>query len=243
MKTIKQLAVALLLLAPMTLLAEEAPPASVAVSDHDPYQGYNRFMFNINDHLDTAIFKPVARFYNAIMPKPLNEGIHNFFNNLGNLTNIPNDLLQANFFQATNDSWRLVINTTVGIGGLFDVAERMQLKPYQNDFGLTLAKWGFRNSNYLVLPILGPSTPRDLVGIPVDYYAFSIYPYIHPRSTRYELLALWMIDIRAQLLKKQDILDEVSLDKYTFVRNAYMQNRAYKIQQNDDRGYHPADKS
>jgi phospholipid-binding lipoprotein MlaA len=272
MKKIKQLAVISLLMAPFCVFAEpdtatapdtvttktmtdafpateavttttDSSAATAAANDQDPYEGYNRIMFDFNEHFDTLIAKPIARFYNAIMPRPLNEGVHNFFNNINTITTVANDLLQANFYQATNDTWRLGINSTVGVLGFFDIASRMQLKPYQNDFGLTLAKWGVTESNYLVLPILGPSTPRDLVGIPVDYFAFSVYPYVHPDSRRYGLLALSMIDTRAQLLKKQSLIDEVSLDKYTFVRNAYMQNRAYKIKQNEDRGYHPEDRT
>lgn len=233
MRKIKLWMAVLLFAMPLSVLADQ-----VTANDQDPYQGYNRIMFDFNDRVDTVVMKPIARFYNAIMPKPLNEGIHNFFMNIGNLPTIANDLLQANFFQASNDLWRLGINSTVGVLGFFDIASRMQLKPYQNDFGLTLARWGYRNSNYLVLPILGPSTPRDLVGIPVDYFGFSIYPYVYPKGTRYALLGLSMVDTRAQLLKKQSIIDEAALDKYTFMRNAYMQNRAYKIKQNDDRGYH-----
>lgn len=228
---------------PATTAVTTTTDSSAAYNDQDPYEGYNRIMFDFNEHFDTVIAKPIARFYNAIMPRPLNEGVHNFFNNLNTITTIANDVLQANFFQATNDTWRLGVNSTVGVLGFFDIASRMQLKPYQNDFGLTLARWGVTESNYLVLPILGPSTPRDLVGIPVDYFAFSVYPYVHPDSRRYGLLALSMIDARAQLLKNQSLMDEVALDKYTFVRNAYMQNRAYKIKQNEDRSYHPEDRT
>ncbi len=213
---------------------DDAVPAPVV---KDPYEGFNRAMFTFNDKLDTYIMKPIARAYNAIMPRPLNDGVHNFFTNIGNLPTIANDLLQANFFQAANDSWRLVINTTIGVGGLFDVAERMKLKPYKNDFGLTLAKWGYRDSNYLVLPFFGPNTPRDGIGIPVDYFAFSIYPYIDNTKTRYAIYGLGVVDKRAQLLRFQGVMDEASVDKYVFQRNAYMQHRAYQIDQNDHRTY------
>lgn len=214
-----------------------APSSPEQTVTKDPYEGFNRAMFSFNETIDKYLMKPISRFYNAIMPKPLNQGIHNFFNNLGNLPTIANDVLQANFFQATNDLWRLGINTTIGIGGLFDIAERMQLKPYSNDFGLTLARWGFKNSNYLVLPFFGSNTLRDGIGIPVDYFAFSIYPYINPPSTRYELYGLGVIDRRAYLLQYQPILEEAALDKYVFMRNAYMQRRAYQIEQNNHRSY------
>jgi phospholipid-binding lipoprotein MlaA len=193
----------------------------------DPYEGFNRVVYRFNDTLDRFVLKPIATGYNAIMPKPLNQGIHNVFLNLNNIPIIVNDFLQAEFYQATSDLWRLGINTTIGIGGLFDVASRMQLKQNTNDFGLTLAKWGYRNSNYLVLPFLGPSTVRDGIGIPVDYFAFSVYPYIHPDQTRYEIYALSVVDRRAQALQYQEIFEEAAYDKYVFIRNAYLQRRVY----------------
>lgn len=216
------------------ILPDEPEPAV----EKDPYEGFNRAMFTFNEKLDKFILKPVARAYNAIMPRPLNEGVHNFFVNINSLPTIANDLLQANFYQATSDSWRLVINTTLGVGGFFDIADRMKLKPYSNDFGLTLAKWGYANSNYLVLPFFGPSTPRDgIIGLPVDYFAFSIYPYIQPTKTRYIVYGVGVVDKRAQLLKFQEVIDEASVDKYVFVRNAYMQRRAYQIDQNNHRSF------
>jgi len=220
---------------------ETAPPDEMAQQDTpaqaDPYEGFNRAMFTFNDKLDTYLLKPVATFYNKIMPKPLNQGIHNVFFNIDTLTTIADDLLQANFYQATNDIWRFGINTTIGIGGLFDVAQRMKLEPYTNDFGLTMVTWGYKDSNYLVLPFFGPNTVRDgLIGLPVDYFALSLYPYIEPARTRYEIYILGVIDRRAQLLKFQEVLEEASLDKYVFVRSAYLQRRAYQIKDNHHRG-------
>lgn len=210
--------------------------ASTNNINKDPYEKFNRAMFSFNDNIDTYIMKPVATFYNTIMPRPLNEGVHNFFNNINNLPTIADDLLQANFQQAASDTWRFTINSTIGILGFFDVAERIQLKQYNNDFGLTLAKWGYRDSNYLVLPFWGPSTIRDGIGLPVDYFAFSVYPYIYPDKTRYGIYLLGAVDVRTQLLKYQDVMDVVALDRYTFVRNAYMQKRAYMIKQSDQGG-------
>ena len=207
----------------------------------DPFEKFNRPMFSFNEKLDKFILKPIATLYNAIMPRPLNEGVHNFFLNIGNLPTIANDILQFNFYQMANDTWRLGINTTVGIGGLFDVAGRIGLKPYANDFGLTLATWGYEHSNYLVLPFFGPNTFRDGMGIPVDYYVFSIYPHIKPYRTRYALYGLGVVDRRAQLLQYQSVLEEISLDKYVFVRNAYMQRRAYQIEQNQHLSYSDRD--
>ena len=213
--------------------ANDAPAESVK----DPYEGFNRAMFTFNDKLDKYFMKPIATGYNTIMPKPLNQGVHNFFLNIGNFPNIANDLLQANFYQATNDTWRLIINSTIGVAGFFDMATRMGLQAYQNDFGLTLARWGYQNSNYLVLPFFGPNTVRDGIGIPVDYYAFSVYPHIHPAYwRRYGIYALGVVDRRAQLLQFQDVMDEAAVDRYVFVRDAYMQRRAYLIKENNHRG-------
>jgi phospholipid-binding lipoprotein MlaA len=202
--------------------------ASTSSEEEDSYEGFNRVVFNFNDRVDIVILKPIATFYNLIIPKPLNQGIHNFFNNLGNFPTLANDILQANFYQAASDFWRLGINSTVGLGGFFDVAARLQLQPYTNDFGLTLARWGYKNSNYLVLPFFGPSSIRDGIGIPVDYFAFSVYPYVYPDSARYGLYGLGIIDRRARLLQFQPVMEEAAIDKYIFVRNAYRQHRAFQ---------------
>lgn len=210
----------------------DTPVSSVNTTNKDPLVRFNRAMFSFNDALDKIIIKPIATLYNKIIPRPLNLGINNFFNNLGELPTIANDILQLHFYQMANDMWRFGINSTLGIGGLFDVASRMDLKYYKNDFGLTLAYWGYQPSTYLVLPFLGPNTFRDAIGIPVDYFEFSVYPYIQPQSLRYQIFGLWIIDRRAQLLKYQSVMEEAALDKYVFFRNAYMQSRAYEIEQN-----------
>lgn len=202
-----------------------------AAYNKDPLEKFNRAMFTFNDTVDTYLIKPVAKGYNVIMPKPLNQGVHNFFNNLGELPTIANDLLQFNFYQMFKDFSRLVINSTMGVGGLFDVATRMNLPYFQNDFGLTMAAWGYQNSDYLVLPLMGPNTIRDGFAIPVDYFGFSVYPYVHPQSSRYQVLALLMIDRRAHLLQFEPVLEEAAIDKYVFMRNAYMQHRAFQIEQ------------
>jgi len=203
----------------------------------DPYEPFNRAMFTFNDKIDKYFLKPIATVYNKIMPKPLNVGVHNFFNNIGTIPTIINDLLQFHFYQMTNDLWRLGINTTVGVGGFFDMATRMKLPFYINDFGLTLATWGYKNSNYIVLPFFGPNTIRDGVGIPVDYYAFSVYPHIQPPSLRYQIYAVGIVDRRAQLLQYQKVFEEATYDEYLFMRNAYLQRRNYQIEQNAHRGY------
>jgi phospholipid-binding lipoprotein MlaA len=225
---------------PLSSTAVALPPEDPSTSvdtNYDPYIAFNRPVYRFNDAFDTYFFKPVATFYNKIMPRPLNKGIHNVYNNLGNITNVANDVLQLHWYQGLNDLWRLGINTTVGIGGLFDIAERMDLEPYQNDFGLTMARWGWRNSNYLVFPFLGPSSPRDTIGFITDFYVLSIYPYIQPESLQYQVFALGALDRRAQLVKFENVMEAAALDKYVFLRSAYMQNRAHKIEENLEKGF------
>jgi phospholipid-binding lipoprotein MlaA len=220
-----------------TSAVDEAPLTQPTPATRDPLEKFNRGIFTFNDKVDTYVLKPIATFYNTIMPKPLNEGIHNAFSNVGELPTIANDILQLNFYQMANDMWRFAINTTIGVGGLFDIASRIGLKYYANDFGLTLANYGWKNSTYLVLPFFGPSTIRDTVEIPVDYYGFSVYPRIRSESTRYQIYGVGIVDRRAQLLQYQDVLEEVAIDKYVFMRNAYMQRRAHQIQETQHLGY------
>lgn len=217
---------------------DQAETLDDAVTNKDPLERVNRAFFTFNDKLDTYLVKPIAELYNAIMPKPLNKGVHNFFNNLGEIPTIANDLLQFNFFQMTNDVWRLVINSTLGVGGFVDMATRMNLAYFQNDFGLTLSYWGYEDSNYFVLPFFGPSTIRDgFIGMPVDYFGFSVYPLIQPKSTRYGVLGLYTIDNRANLLQFEPVLEEAAIDKYVFMRNAYLQHRAFQRDQVKHLGY------
>lgn len=219
---------------PSQLLAQTDDQPSTNAKD--PYEGFNRAMYHFNDILDHVILKPIATLYNKIVPKPLAKGISNFYSNIDTIPTVINDVLQANFYQATSDTWRLGINSTVGILGFFDVASNMGLEPNTEDFGLTLAQWGFTNSNYLVLPFFGPSTVRDAIGLPVDYYVFSIYPHINPTLTRYEIYGLGVVSRRANLLHYQNVIEQASVDKYVFLRDAYLQRRNYQIERNKQLG-------
>lgn len=205
-------------------------------SNKDPYETFNRPMFVFNDWLDRFLFKPIAIVYTKIMPKPLSKGISNAYSNIDTVPTILNDILQGNFYQAVNDSWRLGINTTLGLAGFFDVATAIGLEPNnKQDFGLTLAQWGWVNSNYLVLPILGPGTVRDQIAVYPNYY-LSIYPCIEPDAVEYGLLAGSLIVKRADILRYQNLFEQAALDKYTFVRDAYLQRRAYLIERNKQLG-------
>jgi len=211
-----------------------ADTQTIYINPKDPYEKFNRVMFTFNDTLDKCILKPVATLYDKIVPKPLNKGVGNFFNNIDTIPTIANDILQGNIYQATNDIWRLALNSTVGVVGFFDVATPIGLEPNTEDLGLTFARWGYTNSNYLVIPFLGPTTVRDAIAFPINYYAFTIYPYINPPRDRYRIYILGVVDKRADLLHFQSVFEQVAIDKYVFMRDAYMQRRNYLIQRNKE---------
>lgn len=200
----------------------------------DPYENFNRNVYGFNKTVDKIVLKPAAIFYKKLLPWPVTKGVSNFFNNLNTVPTIINDALQGNGYYTARDTTRLVINSTFGIGGLFDVACYGGLPNHTEDFGLTLAKWGYHSSNYLVLPFLGPSTIRDTIAIPMDYYVFSPYPYIFPRYwDRVSLLALYYIDLRSQFLPLEGVMKEAAIDQYVFERNMYLQHRAVRIAENN----------
>lgn len=191
---------------------------------------YNHFMYNVNDKLDTHIAKPAATFYNLAMPHPLNRMIHRFYVNLNAIPAMANDLLQADFYDFDQDAWRFAINSTVGIGGLYTPANQAQLYIHNNDFGLTLAQWGWKQSRYFVVPVLGPGTIRDAFG-DVGTLFMSVYPYIQNSKVSDSLFLAYLIDKRADALQYQNLMDNAALDPYTFMSNAYLQNRNYQIEQ------------
>lgn len=195
----------------------------------DPYENYNRKVFAFNTAFDTVIFKPLARTYTKITPTPIRAMIGNFFNNLNDITVIANDLLQFDFHFFLRDSTRFLINTTYGVVGLIDVAGKSGLEKRENDLGITLAKWGDKNSPYFVIPVLGPSTIRDAWGFSFDYFLFSVYPHISSEKLRYSLLILNYVHLRAQLLEATDLMEKAALDQYTFQRDAFLQHRNYII--------------
>ncbi|MGD9153851.1 MAG: VacJ family lipoprotein [Gammaproteobacteria bacterium] len=198
---------------------------------NDPYEKFNRAMFQFNEDLDHLILKPIAKTYNALTPTPVNTSVDHMFNNLTEIPTTINDLLQFNFYQAISDSWRFVINSTVGIGGILDVAEKTGLSRHYEDVGLTLAKWGWKDSNYFVIPFLGSSTIRDGISL-IPYYYMTIYPYIKDWRSRYAILAWRAVDIRAQLLRFEKVYKAAAIDRYILIRSAYLQRRKHLIDQN-----------
>lgn len=192
----------------------------------DKYESINRKVFAFNDGLDRWLLKPVAKGYLAVAPRPVETGVSNFFSNLGEISNVINDVLQWKWSQAGNDSGRFLLNSTVGLLGLIDVAAKTGLeKSAGEDFGQTLAVWGLPRSSYIVLPFLGPSSLSDAPAIPVNWYT-SPLAYINPDRDRYIVSAVDLVQIRAGLLEVEDM---VSGDRYTFIRDAWLQRREYLI--------------
>lgn len=201
----------------------------------DPLEPFNRVMFQFNEVLDRLILTPAATLYNLFMPKPLAKGVSNFFDNFYTPATIVNDFFQGNIYQFASDSWRFVINSTVGVLGFFDVASHIGLEPNYEDIGLTLAQWGYTKSVYLVIPVFGPSTIRDGVGL-LGYYYLTPYAYVDKVRTRYQIYGVDITSRRATLLHYQGLFDQAALDKYTFMKNAYLQRRSYQMERNHELG-------
>ncbi|MCV6623633.1 MAG: VacJ family lipoprotein [Cellvibrionaceae bacterium] len=223
--TIRKMAVAALLSMGLAAgaLAEEAKQKE---NPADPWEGFNRGVFAFNDTIDGAVVKPLAKGYKAVTPDVVETGVSNVFSNLGEVGNIVNGLLQFKIGQASNDTGRLLINSTFGLAGLFDVAKHMGLeKGTGEDFGQTLAAWGVDSGPYIVLPFLGPTTLRDGVGLPADSYLNPV-SHIDHVPTRNTTLGTELLDTRASLLGAEGA---ISGDKYSFIRDAYLQRREYLI--------------
>lgn len=192
----------------------------------DPWEGFNRKIHNFNDAADRWVMKPVASGYVTITPDPVERGVSNFFDNLLEIRNVLNEVLQGKWKQAGKDTGRFLVNSTIGIVGIFDVAQYMKLERSEGeDFGQTLAVWGVDSGPYVVLPFLGPSTLRDTAALPVDWYTNPMSE-IDNISLRNSLRALSFVDTRARLLEAEGF---ISGDRYVFLREAYLQRRDYLI--------------
>jgi phospholipid-binding lipoprotein MlaA len=203
--------------------------ANATKSDsRDPWEGFNRGVQSFNDKLDDYFMKPIAEGYQWIAPEFVDRGVTNFFSNVDDIAVVVNDLLQFKFAQTGMDTGRFLINTTAGIGGFVDVASMLDLPKHNEDLDQTLGAWGVPSGPYLVLPFIGPSTPRGAVGLAGDTAANPLN-WVSPAVIPYGTGALKTTDMRADLLSATKIADEASVDRYEFIRNAYFQQRSYLI--------------
>lgn len=194
----------------------------------DPWEGWNRNVQGFNDKLDDYFMKPVAKGYQWITPSFVDRGVTNFFSNIDDINVVLNDLLQAKFGQSGSDTGRLLLNSTLGIGGFVDVASMLDIPKHNEDMDQTLGSWGLPSGPYVVVPFIGPSTPRGLLGAAGDTAANPIN-WISPAAIPYGAGAIKTIDMRADLLSATKIADEASVDRYEFIRNAYFQQRNYQV--------------
>ena len=195
----------------------------------DPLEGFNRGVFSFNEGLDKVLLKPVAKGYDAIAPTPVRAAVGNFFENLNDVLVMANDLLQGKVQDAGSDFGRVVLNSTFGILGLFDVATPFGLEKHDEDFGQTIGRWGIGDGPYLVLPLFGPRNVRDAVGLAATT---TLYPVsrVYPVDLRNSLTATRFVSDRADLLPADDAIEQASLgDKYSYIRDAYLQRRRNMI--------------
>ena len=215
----------LLLVALLTTSGCASTQTAENTNPDDPWEGFNRKVFAFNDVLDRYALKPVAKGYRTITPDPVETGVGNFFSNLGEVRTALNSVLQGKPANAGLATSRFLINSTVGIGGLLDYATLMEITADKEDFGQTLAVWGWDDSRYLVLPFFGPSTLRDTTGLPADIAAYPV-TYVDDDTVRISLTALNLIDTRAGLLDQEEL---ISGDRYRFIRDAYLQSRQFEV--------------
>ena len=204
------------------------PPGSPAAATAiDPFERWNRKVFAFNEAVDEAVLKPVAQVYRDVVPQLVRTGVSNFFGNISDVWSSVNHLLQGKLQFGTEMGMRVLTNTIFGLGGVLDPASEMRLVKRPEDFGQTLGVWGVGTGAYLVLPLLGPSNLRDGAGLPLDMAATSTSLYFDQGA--YVLTASKLVNTRAELLSTTRLLDQVSLDKYSFVREAYLARRLDQV--------------
>lgn len=194
----------------------------------DPIEPFNRAVFQFNESVDKAIFKPTAQAYRAVVPKAVRTIITNVFSNIHEVFNIANNLLQGKPVETVESFMRFSINSVFGLGGMVDIASKMGLQAHKQDFGLTLGTWGIPSGPYLVLPFLGPSTLRDSAEVGIFFIAdpVTLYPDVPVRNTAN---AIRFVNVRTNLLNTENLLEQAALDKYSFIRDAYLQRREYLL--------------
>lgn len=212
--------------ATLLLSACATVPPGAGKNPADPWERVNRQTYAFNDRLDRYLIKPIAQGYEYVLPSVVRRCISNGFANIAEIRNAINDILQAKPSGAATDTGRLVINSTFGVAGCFDVATGWGLERRHEDFGLTLARWGVGKGPYLVLPVLGPSDVRDGIGLVPDAYTSpTAYVQLMPVVARNSLLGTNVVSTRSDLLDTTKLLEQVALDPYQFMRDAYLQRR------------------
>lgn len=197
---------------------------ATAPDRRDPLEPFNRAVFQFNQDFDEGIARPLAKVYRDTVPAEVRKGVRDFFSNLGDVMVFANDALQLKWHDAINDAGRVMVNTTLGLGGLMDVASELGVEKRDEDFGQTLGYWGVPAGPYLVLPILGPSSARDAVGLVGDYYAWPVSR-LDEEGVVWGLVVLRYVQGRADLLGTEGLLEQAALDRYVFMRDAYLQRR------------------
>ncbi|WLQ16924.1 VacJ family lipoprotein [Hahella aquimaris] len=212
-------------LSAVLLLSMAAPAGAMASHPQDPWESYNRKVFAFNEFLDDYFLRPVAKGYRAVTPEVVDRSITNFFGNLGDVVTLANNILQLKPRETAATASRIMFNSTWGVGGLFDVATAFDISVDKEDFGQTLSYWGVPQGNYLMLPFLGPGTITDTIGRIPDSYADPV-GYLFPEPERYFASATRIVDKRADIIPAENLIQG---DRYTFVRNAYLQQREFLI--------------
>lgn len=203
--------------------------ATVAHPDRrDPLESMNRSIYGFNDKLDTALVKPVAKVYRDVTPSWFRAGVGNFFNNIEDVWSTANNVLQGRGVYALDSAKRVVVNSTVGLLGTFDIASKMDIDKHFTNFGLTLGRWGIGPGPYVVLPLIGPSSVRDIAGMPLDRQG-NLITYVGDEGTRTGATALNLMNLRATYLQAGDVVDGAALDKYSFIRDAYLQRQRNSV--------------
>ena len=198
----------------------QAPPNPEA----DPWENWNRKVYAFNDAVDTALIRPVAEVYAEVVPQPVRTGVTNFYGNFADAWSAVNNLLQGKLAGSAQDVIRVGTNTLFGIGGLFDVATELGIDSQREDFGQTLGRWGMGPGPYVVWPLLGPSTVRDTLALPLDRTVGPALAF-GDTSTQYSIVFLGLLNERANLLTTGRMLEDMALDRYSFVRDAFLQRR------------------
>jgi phospholipid-binding lipoprotein MlaA len=209
-------------------------PAGVQPSPQDPWESFNRSVFEFNEGLDAYVLKPVVAGYRFVLPEFVRDGVYNFFSNYSDIYTALHNLLQGKPADAFNDFMRVVVNTTMGLGGLLDLATPGGLEKHKEDWGQTLGVWGVPAGPYAVLPFFGPSSVRDTFGTAADLESDYLFSYVKNIGLRNSITGLRVVNARNTYYEAGDLLDGAAIDKYSFVRDAYIQRRQYQIHEGRD---------